>query len=805
MKKIVVFLASSDELYPDRREVGDFFQALNNIYVDRGIFLQLVTWEYGSQAMANGRKQDEYNQIIRDSALCFFLFFTKAGEYTLEEFDTALAAFKTAGKPQIVVYAKELPAGDTVADELAAFLQRLDKEMKHFWNKYGNIDTLKLGLLMQIRRSGVDIPIGIEDDRAVVGGQALIAPRIDLRNVPSYRGYERIHAAQQELNAIQGEYETLRARHDADKGDNDLRRQFEAIASRHQALSKELDEARKLFLELTQSVVERTSSGELLLPRQIQAYRLFEAGQVDEALEILSQEKLREEAAQAQARHDAAKQAARVAEQDEMQAYVNANLDRYDFLRSKPVTAETLAEMEEALREAYQIEIHNDLLPRAMFQLGSFLDAQNRFPEAIDLYEAFWNDAHFVSDQELRAVALNNLGSLYLASKRFEQGEGVLVESVELCRKLADDNPQTYNFILASSLNNLGNLYLSTKRFGQAEGVLLEALELRRSLTDDDPQVYNLDRTLVLNNLGILYQDTGCFSQAEEVLVEAVELRRSLADDNPQAYNPGLATTLNNLGNLYRISGCFGQAEEVLLEAVELYRGLAGNNPQAYNPGLVSALNNLSIPYLATRRFGQAEMVLVEAVELYRGLVGDNPQAYNSGLATTLSNLGDLYRMSRRFGQAEMVLVEAVELYRGLVGDNPQAYNPGLAMTLNNLGILYQDTGRFGQAEKILVEAVELYRSLAGDNPQTYNFDFATSLDNLGGLYLETERFKQAEGMLGQAVVILRQLTERAPTIYKDRVLNSLRGLTICETQLGHTDEATKLQEELERLQDSDA
>ena len=59
-------------------------------------------------AIALSRKQEEYNAEIRDSDLVFFLFLTKAGQYTLEEFEVAYKSFRDTNKPKIITYFKEV-------------------------------------------------------------------------------------------------------------------------------------------------------------------------------------------------------------------------------------------------------------------------------------------------------------------------------------------------------------------------------------------------------------------------------------------------------------------------------------------------------------------------------------------------------------------------------------------------------------------------------------------------------------------------------------------------------------------------
>ena len=80
MRRIKVFLASSiEDLREDRLEVGDFFRQLNEIYIDSGVHFSLIKCEDYDNSIVSGGKQSQYDEEIRDSELCFFLFYRKAG------------------------------------------------------------------------------------------------------------------------------------------------------------------------------------------------------------------------------------------------------------------------------------------------------------------------------------------------------------------------------------------------------------------------------------------------------------------------------------------------------------------------------------------------------------------------------------------------------------------------------------------------------------------------------------------------------------------------------------------------------
>jgi len=670
MKNVVVFLASSDELTEDRRAVGDLFQFLNNIYVERGVYLRLETWEYESSAIANGRKQDEYNQLIRDSDLCFFLFFTKAGQYTLEEFGTALSSFRDVGKPKIVTFVREVPEETTIDEDLSVFLNRLGQDMGHFWNRYGQIDTLKLTMFQQIVLTGADVPYEVDGDHLMVDGRELV----DLRNVPSYQGYQRIQIAQAELDSIQVQYSDLQTKFAIDPTDSDLFRKFGAVASRHQELLDELADARKSFMEFTQSLAERSSSGERLLPRQIQAYRLFECGRVDEALQILNRVNLEEDASRAQTRHDSTIQAAQDAEQDEMQAYVNAYLDTYWMLQSKPVTPEILTEMEQSLRAAYDIEKRNGLPPKGGFLLVSFLESQNRPLEATAICEIFINIPLFTSDLAFQSAVLFKLGILYYDLRRYDQAETTLTTATTIYRKLAQANPNTYAPTLAATLRKLSDLYSDLHCYDQAETTLTTATTIYRKLAHTNPNTYAPTLAATLRKLGEIYTHLSRNDQAKTTFTEAFALHRELAQIKRDTHNQDLDT---KLADLYWTMSYYGQIESVVTEAVTVSRELVATNPDAYTPILATNLCllgnlywKLGMAYSDISYFDKAESLLAEVVTLYRALSDSNPETYCLELSGSLDILGCLYLISRRWNEAQPLLAEAVRIRRQLANQS---------------------------------------------------------------------------------------------------------------------------------------
>ena len=96
--------------------------------------------------MSKTRLQDEYNKAIADCDVFVSLFYTKVGQYTEEEFLTALATFKNGDRPLIYTYFKDAAINTSRITPdimtLLTFKQKLS-DLGHFYQHYADINDLK--------------------------------------------------------------------------------------------------------------------------------------------------------------------------------------------------------------------------------------------------------------------------------------------------------------------------------------------------------------------------------------------------------------------------------------------------------------------------------------------------------------------------------------------------------------------------------------------------------------------------------------------------------------------------------------
>ncbi len=166
MKTIKIFLASSSELACDRNAFGNFIRQLDDIYEKRGWRIKLFEWEDYDSAWNNRRKQEEYNDKVRECDIFLALFHQKAGKYTREEFDIAREVYLQKGSPKIHVYCKLLNNGDEESSELISFKEYLLNDLNYFICQYNCHESLQYHFVMQLHLWENDRfdPFEIRDD-----------------------------------------------------------------------------------------------------------------------------------------------------------------------------------------------------------------------------------------------------------------------------------------------------------------------------------------------------------------------------------------------------------------------------------------------------------------------------------------------------------------------------------------------------------------------------------------------------------------------------------------------------------------
>ena len=786
-KKIYIFIGSSiTEFAAERMELENFIHRLSNDFEDRyNTRIIPVVCEAFDTAMALTRKQDEYNEAINNSDMCFFLFYTRAGEYTVEEFRKAVETFRQNNRPKVYVYFKELQPGTSVEQSLTDFMGEVDKTYKHFYSTFAYLDTVKLGLLLNIKLNAMDyLPIDFADGKCRVGGTDI--QDIDLTKVTEFANSKDLKVLQDELARTEEKYFQMKPIYAKGGVDDDFYKEYAKVAARREKLKKDLEELRKATFELMLNINRNFAAGEIS-PRMKEAHRLLELGDKESCVKLLTEDENKNEYQNSKQRIIAEK--ARLDKQlkDLASNYIREQRFAISVLETMYSYAKRHEEIDRIYREIVAEAEENAVELDVLYDYAVFLYNQKHYDTAIIYAKKLqeYYDNGIINATEDDIAELNNLlGILYKNTQRFTKAEECYNKAIEIYEQLAKANPAAYEPNLAISYNNLGILYKDTQRFAEAEEYYNKAIEIYGRLAEANPAAYEPNLAISYNNLGNLYHNTQRFDEAEEYYNKAIEIRERLAEANPAAYEPNLATSYNNLSILYCTTQRFAEAEECYNKAIEIRERLTKANPAAYEPDLAMSYNNLGNLYYSTQRLAEAEECYNKAIEIYGRLAKANSAAYEPNLAAGYNNLGILYKNTQRFAEAEECYRKAIEIRERLAEANPEAYEPDLAMSYNNLGNLYNHTQRFDEAEECYNKAIEIYGRLAKAHPAAYEPRLAMTCYNLGILYKNTQRFAEAKEYYEKALEIYKRLESKNPGLYTDdvndceRVLNLLNILS---------------------------
>ena len=713
MKNIKIFLVpSSDAVECDMTGVRDFFRQLNEMYFDSGINFSILN--------ANEMTENELKEHVADSDLSFFLFFEDVSDDMRSCFDIFFESFKNTDKPKIVTYFKYTESPNDMTEAVREFSQMLGNELRHYYNNYNSIDTLKLGILMQIKVMRLDASqITISDDGMIcLNGQ----PVADTSKIPMFEFNDRLNELKSRYDELTKEWGRLRTLRMDDPNNEELYFEFSRVATERDDTKKALREFEDLLLKTSEELAAK--KGEMS-PRQAEAYRLLEMGDVDGACEILPLDELFDDISHNELLADNAI--------DRLETNVDELATRITALNMKGLNKDIVAEIRRIYEKIYGLCDTRNIGWSKLYDYASFLEDQNDYTKAIKVAEKlnwYYSDPDNKVDEYDLGRLYNLLGMLYDLQNQFEEAEKYYLAAIEIYERLVEKNADAYEPALAASYNNVGTFYYGQNKPEKAEKYYLAAIEICERLVEKNADAYELYLATSYNNAGVFYYEQGRLEKSEKYILAAMEIRERLAKKNADAYEPDLAMSYNNAGIFYKKQGQSEKVEKYYLAAIEIYERLAKKNAAAYESYLATSYNNAGNFYKKQGQSGKAEKYYLAAIEIQKRLVGKNAEAYEPDLATSYNNAGVFYYEQGRLEKSEKYILAAMEIYERLAKKNAEAYKPDLAMSYNNAGEFYANQDYLEKSEKYYLAAIEIYERLVKENAAAYEPDLADSYFN---------------------------------------------------------------------------
>ena len=575
MKTIKVFLASSEELEDDRNAFGNLVRKLNKTYEKRGIHLELFEWEDYDAAFNDRRKQDEYNDEVRASDMFLAVFHTKAGKFTIEEFDVATEEFREKGSPKSYVYCKDLRDGDIESEELKEFKRRLFDEMGHYWSRYANRDTMQLHFVMQLQmvENSRGEELKVEDGNVVLNGQTVAR----MENLPFAGQNEAYQKMSARLAELPGKIENLRMLNEQMPGQEFLQNELQNHLNEYNKLKEEFADYQNNLFATAQRMAKL--QGERISERMRRAMDAFNNGKVHEANIILDE-----------AERDADKILEGV---KELKSVGRQSVDELK-IKASCMIADTAYPIDERVEKTesiydkaislakeynYNEKQYIDLL----FEYGKFLRTYAKYDKALgisveckDLCEKVFGVEH--SDT---ATSYNNIGLVYNELGDYDKALEYYLKSLAIDEKvLGAEHPDT-----ATLYNNIGLVYNDLGDYDKALEYFFKALAIyEKVLGIEHPATASS-----YNNIGGVYKDLGDYDKALEYYLKSLAIDEKVLG----AEHPDTATLYNNIGGVYKDLGDYDKALEYYLKSLAIDEKVLG----AEHPSTITLYSNIAYLY----------------------------------------------------------------------------------------------------------------------------------------------------------------------------------------------------------------
>ena len=349
--------------------------------------------------------------------------------------------------------------------------------------------------------------------------------------------------------------------------------------------------------------------------------------------------------------------------------------------------------------------------------------------------------------------------------------------ALNAARKLAVENSDMYEPLLAKTLNNIALLYTEASDGPDAEPLYQESLSLFKRLSEVDADTYQPYVASTLNNMAVFYSGNGGnVKKVEQLLQESLGIY--LSQDNAEAFSPVVASIWNNLALLYDEMDRQDDSEQMYLKALDLYQQL-GRGTQAYDADYAATLNNLSALYFKNgNRLFDSHQLLGEALDIYRRLAADDSQQYAPLLAVALNNLSVQNFAMNRKEEGEKAFMESLDIYRGMVKNSSRSYLPILAKGLYDQAIRYFQSDDMEKSEALFQESLDAYRTLSSLSQEKYLPEVAKVLRNLATVSDKRQQWDEAGKLYQEELSINQTLASSMPSEYTSHVARSYGNLS---------------------------
>lgn len=449
--------------------------------------------------------------------MCFFIFFTRAGEFTQQEFEVAFEKFRKDGKPKIYIYFKNLKDGEKAEDSVREFMNRIDNELSHYHGTFDHIDTVKLRILLNLKLQEMDfVSVEFDNGNCVVDGKNAL----DISNVSEFANNALLKQLQKELAEIEEEYLLMKPIYVKGDASDSFCRKYAETASKRQNLIDTIEELQKNIFNMSLRICKDEVHAEITV-RQKEAYRLFELGDYEGCMSVLDVDEINND-------YFRKRKLRQEMQKKESMQFIREHKTAIDILMTMVNYNKRFKDIEERYETIVPIAEEDLIELDIIFDYASYLLNQNKYKKALQTaqkLERIYEDNPCIADNYVKFYLYNLLGVICddMSSMK-DSAEHYYKKELEIIEDLAKENPDRFNAYLASSYNNAGNLYYVQGNVEKAEHYYKKAIEIREELAKENADRYNTD-------LAVSYFNYALFSKDNQYIYKVYQIAKQYPDN----------------------------------------------------------------------------------------------------------------------------------------------------------------------------------------------------------------------------------------------------------------------------------
>lgn len=818
MKKTIhIFLASSiTDLKDDRESIGNFINTLNNIYNDQNLYIYLHKCEDESEdhSMKKGGTQKSLDDEIRESDMCFVLFWHKAGGVTKHELQVALEGLNLNKNPKIEVYFKSLDEGESLTDDVRCVMEEIDQKFLHYHREYSHIDSLKLGIITQLQVHGfLRVDMKVENEQVTVSGLKIASTE----NIPVYSKNEKYQELLEECRIAEEECSKAFIKYDQDRNDKSSLETYQNAIEKRDNLQEELFKISNEILYIGTKIV-KTMSGSDSTDRIRRVIQCFDRGDYEGVQSILKPEEIDENFFRAKV----GEQKAKLDSQKGIEEY-----------RWRIMSLEAQGKWEQVYenyeRVIDQIEYMLVAPKTIMLEYAKFLYQQKKYEKSLEIcirLQMVLKQNSYAITVDDNADLLDLLGELYYHKSLYEDAEATLWKAIEVRKEqLYQDWEQDIK--IAGSCVKLAKVYYMVTRFFEAEALYLQALDLYKKYDTKAIEAVDVDIAHTSLELGNLYYMINRHEDASKEFLSAYHKYKELVNSGIKRYTAALAEASDRFANLEISVYSHVRAERYYVQSMKIKQMLTQRAPVDYFIFLERILeklghywkDNSNVAYgnlmlqeaeriqsvIKDKTYANAkeefraldyayyakpinktfiEPLLQESIRISKVLADENPEAYETSLAQAYNVTGIFYTQIGEKQKAETNYAEAITIRERLV-NREQAMNPALAASYSNLSQHYFIWDNYAEAEQYAKKAINIYESVITGGTGAFNTDLARNYNALANIFVKAGKIKQAEEFYKKSIMLYIRLYEKSSRAYVDRIINTVNNIVALFDPIG--------------------